>query len=53
MKPADALKVGAAAVVAASAIAQPAQAITKSELNELSYLQVKGTGLANRCPEVS
>jgi len=52
MKPADALKVGAAAVVAASAIAQPAQAITKSELNELSYLQVKGTGLANRCPEV-
>jgi photosystem II oxygen-evolving enhancer protein 1 len=30
----------------------PAQAITKSELNELTYLQVKGTGLANRCPEV-
>merc|ERR1712050_802002 len=29
-----------------------AQAITKSQLNELSYLQVKGTGLANRCPEV-
>eukprot|EP00985_Skeletonema_marinoi_P011093 scaffold5243_cov66-Skeletonema_marinoi.AAC.1 len=30
----------------------PAQAITKSELNQLSYLQVKGTGLANRCSEV-
>merc|ERR1712130_652334 len=27
-------------------------AITKSELNQLSYLQVKGTGLANRCSEV-
>merc|ERR1711937_445244 len=27
-------------------------ALTKSELNELTYLQVKGTGLANRCPEV-
>ena len=34
-------------------MAQPAQAITKSEINQLSYLQVKGTGLANRCPEVS
>jgi photosystem II oxygen-evolving enhancer protein 1 len=30
----------------------PAQALTKSEINELSYLQVKGTGLANRCAEV-
>jgi len=33
-------------------MAPPAEAITKSELNQLSYLQVKGTGLANRCPEV-
>jgi photosystem II oxygen-evolving enhancer protein 1 len=41
--------VGALAFGLASA---PAQAITKSQLNELSYLQVKGTGLANRCPEV-
>lgn len=30
----------------------PANAITKSELQSLTYLQVKGTGLANRCPEV-
>jgi len=30
----------------------PAAAITRSELDQLSYLQVKGTGLANRCPEV-
>jgi len=43
---------GLAGLVAASALAPPAQAITKSELNQLSYLQVKGTGLANRCPEV-
>lgn len=41
-----------ATVLAAGAVAQPAQAITKSEINQLSYLQVKGTGLANRCPEV-
>jgi len=26
--------------------------LTKSEINSLSYLQVKGTGLANRCAEV-
>merc|ERR1712238_168560 len=32
--------------------AAPAQALTKNELNSLSYLQVKGTGLANRCAEV-
>ena len=46
---------GKAAVAAAFGLAVaagPAQAITKSELNQLSYLQVKGTGLANRCPEV-
>jgi len=29
-----------------------AEAITKADLESLSYLQVKGTGLANRCPEV-
>lgn len=47
--------VGKAALVGAVAIgiaAAPAQALTKSEINQLSYLQVKGTGLANRCPEV-
>jgi photosystem II oxygen-evolving enhancer protein 1 len=29
-----------------------AEAITRQDLDSLSYLQVKGTGLANRCPEV-
>ena len=51
----DLMNVGKAALAGAVAVgisAAPAQAITKSQLNELSYLQVKGTGLANRCPEV-
>uniref|UniRef100_A0A7S2HCN1 Oxygen-evolving enhancer protein 1 n=1 Tax=Helicotheca tamesis TaxID=374047 RepID=A0A7S2HCN1_9STRA len=51
----DVAKVGAAVAAGAVAVgvaAAPAQAITKQELNQLSYLQVKGTGLANRCPEV-
>jgi len=41
-----------AAGVMSGPIVQPAAALTKSQINELSYLQVKGTGLANRCPEV-
>mmetsp|Transcript_19398 Transcript_19398/g.18643 ORF Transcript_19398/g.18643 Transcript_19398/m.18643 type:complete len:307 (-) Transcript_19398:258-1178(-) len=45
-------KVMLAGAVAIGVSAAPAQAITKYELNQLSYLQVKGTGLANRCPEV-
>jgi len=45
-------KVAAAAALLAFSQASPAQALTKSETNQLSYLQVKGTGLANRCPEV-
>jgi photosystem II oxygen-evolving enhancer protein 1 len=51
----DLANAGKAALAGAFALGlavAPAQAITKSELNELSYLQVKGTGLANRCPEV-
>eukprot|EP00567_Pseudictyota_dubia_P018549 CAMPEP_0197432078 /NCGR_PEP_ID=MMETSP1175-20131217/190_1 /TAXON_ID=1003142 /ORGANISM="Triceratium dubium, Strain CCMP147" /LENGTH=307 /DNA_ID=CAMNT_0042960067 /DNA_START=28 /DNA_END=951 /DNA_ORIENTATION=- len=47
--------VGKAAAVAGLGLAvasAPAQALTKSQINELSYLQVKGTGLANRCAEV-
>ena len=46
---------GKAAVAGAAvfgAMAAPAQALTKAEVNSLTYLQVKGTGLANRCPEV-
>lgn len=41
-----------AAGVALGVMAAPAQALTKAEVNSLTYLQVKGTGLANRCPEV-
>lgn len=42
----------AMALNTAAAIPQPVSAITKDEINQLSYLQVKGTGLANRCVEV-
>jgi hypothetical protein len=45
-------KVALAGAVAVGIAAAPANALTKSQINELSYLQVKGTGLANRCPEV-
>lgn len=45
-------KAAVAGALAVGLVAAPAQAITKSEINQLSYLQVKGTGLANRCPEV-
>ena len=31
----------------------PAQALTKGDVLSLSYEQVKGSGLANRCPSVS
>jgi photosystem II oxygen-evolving enhancer protein 1 len=49
---ANAGKVAVAAAAAFSIMAAPAQALTKSEINSLTYLQVKGTGLANRCAEV-
>jgi photosystem II oxygen-evolving enhancer protein 1 len=45
-------KIALAGAAALSIMAQPAQALTKSEINQLTYLNVKGTGLANRCPEV-
>jgi len=45
-------KAALAGAVAIGISAAPAQALTKNELNSLSYLQVKGTGLANRCAEV-
>jgi photosystem II oxygen-evolving enhancer protein 1 len=45
-------KAALAGALAVGLAAAPAQALTKSQINELSYLQVKGTGLANRCPEV-
>jgi len=51
----DLMTAGKAVVAGAvvfGAMASPAQALTKAETNSLTYLQVKGTGLANRCPEV-
>lgn len=45
-------KAALAGALAVGLAAAPAQALTKNQVNELSYLQVKGTGLANRCPEV-
>ena len=32
-------------------LVQPANAITPEDLGGLTYSQVKGTGIANRCPE--
>lgn len=46
---------GALAVFAGLSLfasAPPAEAITRDKLDSLSYTQVKGTGLANRCPDV-
>lgn len=41
-------------LVAAAALVTPnaASALTKADIDQLTYSQVKGTGLANRCPEV-
>lgn len=40
-------------LVAAAALSMPAaNALTKADIDQLTYLQVKGTGVANRCPEV-
>merc|ERR1719410_502485 len=48
----DVVKVAVAGCLAVGINACPANALTRSEIDQLSYLQVKGTGLANRCPEV-
>lgn len=37
---------------AAFVLPNPAQALTRSDIDQLTYSQVKGTGVANRCPEV-
>lgn len=41
-------------LVAAAALIAPnaAGALTKADIDQLTYSEVKGTGLANRCPEV-
>lgn len=43
---------GIATIFASSSFTLPAQALSKSDTQSLNYLQVKGTGLANRCSEV-
>jgi photosystem II oxygen-evolving enhancer protein 1 len=48
----DAFKAGAAAVAASSLLASGANALTYNELQNLTYMQVKGTGIANTCPVV-
>lgn len=48
----DAGKAALAGAIAFGMAAAPAQALTKAEINQLTYMQVKGTGLANRCAEV-
>lgn len=50
-KKADA-KLAAAALAASALIAGNAQAYTYAELQGLTYLQVKGSGLANTCPVI-
>jgi len=44
--------VAMASVFAATSINMPAQALTKPEILSLSYEQVKGSGIANRCASV-
>lgn len=48
------LQAAAVSVLAAAALAFPhdASALTRADIDQLTYLQVKGTGVANRCPEV-
>lgn len=49
--PVQSVAVGA---LAAAALLGPnaASALTRADIEQLTYLQVKGTGVANRCPEV-
>jgi photosystem II oxygen-evolving enhancer protein 1 len=49
---ANAGKIALAGAAAFTLMTSPAQALTKSQINQLTYTQVKGTGLANRCSEV-
>lgn len=55
-KVAPLVKGAALGALAAAALALPqapsAEALTNSDIQQLTYQQVKGTGVANRCPEV-
>lgn len=48
------VKGAALGLVAAAALVTPnaANALTRADIEQLTYSQVKGTGIANRCPEV-
>lgn len=41
-------------LIAAAALIAPnaASALTRADIDQLNYMQIKGTGAANRCPEV-
>jgi photosystem II oxygen-evolving enhancer protein 1 len=41
-----------AGILAVSSLNEPVNAMSKAEVLQLSYDQVKGSGLANRCSEV-
>ena len=44
----------AAAVIGAASLAgSNADALTKEEIDSLTYLQVKGSGIANTCPTIA
>jgi len=43
----------ATGVAAAAVLASPASALTYDQLQGLTYLQVKGTGVANTCPVIA
>ena len=47
-----AMTAAVAGLFAAGAMNAPANALTKDQVTSLSYEQVKGSGLANRCPEI-
>jgi len=42
-----------AAAFAATVATDSAHALTKADYNSLTYDQIKGTGLANKCPQIS
>jgi photosystem II oxygen-evolving enhancer protein 1 len=44
---------GLAALPLAFFLSQSAGALTTQDLRDLTYGQIKGTGIANRCPEVA
>ncbi|CAK9025087.1 unnamed protein product [Durusdinium trenchii] len=46
------LSLGAALGLVFSVVAAPAKAITAEQFSQLTYNQVRGSGLANRCPTV-